>query len=92
MADVVLGIHAASPKHLEVSSADLLPKRPRVPATSRAGREMFNETAGQTVLQFRLVLQSELEQRIRAAECKLLADVVTVIFDCTIVDKQFRGN
>jgi len=60
-------------------------------ARERAGRHV-QETASQAALQFRLVLQSELEQRIRATEDELLADIVAVIFDCAVVDKQFCGD
>ena len=46
----------------------------------------------QTVLEFRLVLQREFEERIRAVEGKFLADIVAVIFDCAVVDKQLCSD
>ena len=58
----------------------------------RVGSRNVPKTGDQIVLEFRLVLQSEFEKRIRAAEGKLLADVVAVIFDCAVVDKQLCSD
>ena len=64
---------------------------PHATSRKRGGRNVC-EVGRQGVLQFRLVPHSELEQRIRAAEDELLADIIAVIFDCAIVDEQFRGD